>query len=325
MNIYCTYFNSGYLDRAVVLLRSLAVVDPGFRIEVLCFDDQAYSFFMQHHFHGVVPHRLSDFEERNPDLLAVKTTRTIAEYFFTCTSVWTADVAKRNRAIDFVTYLDCDMRFFDSPGKVFDMMVDKDIMICPHYYSRNSEIAEKYGKYNVGWLTFRSNDVGMECLNTWRNNCIEWCYERLEPNRYADQKYLDDWPLKYGDRLLEAPLELDLGPWGIKPGAFSRVNGQPYIEGIPIIIYHFQGLRLYSERLFYMGHCFHQSIVGILKGLYEPYIQELLSVHKEFELPHSFGNARRKSGGILRQLATGYWLGHPHLSEVLRWVQRLAR
>lgn len=324
-NIYCTYFNSGYLDRAIVLLRSMACFDPGSRIEVLCFDDDAADFFDKHSFPGVEICRLIDFERRNPELVSVKPTRSKAEYFFTCTSVWTADVARRNRDADLITYLDCDMRFYSSPASVFKLMEGRDILICPHYFSRDADKVIKYGKYNVGWLTFRTSETGMDCLEKWRSDCLDWCYERLEPMRYADQKYLDYWPEKYREHLIEAPITLDLGPWGIAPRTLTVENGKLCIKGEPIILYHFQGLRLYNDCHFYAGHCFHQSIVQILKNLYEPYIRELLSVRREFKLDSMYGNARRSNGGFMKRLATGYWIGHPYLSELIRWVQRLVK
>ena len=56
---------------------------------------------------------------------------------------------------------------------------------------------KRFGKFNVGWLTFKNDEIAIKCLKNWGNNCINWCYDYVEDNKYADQKYLDDWPKDY--------------------------------------------------------------------------------------------------------------------------------
>ena len=321
-NVYCTYFNKGYLSRGIVLIRSLSRVDPGFRIEVLCFDDATYDFLVSHNLGNVIPCRLADFESRHPELVAVKPSRTRGEYFFTCTSSWTLDVILRNKAADMVTYLDADMKFFTSPAGVFDSFHDKDILICDHHFERDAELKIVYGRYNVGWISFRNNQTGIKCLSKWASDCVDWCYDRLEDGKFADQKYLDAWPALYGDSLAVAPRSLNLGPWGIGNGEFSVREGAPCICGEPIVLYHFQGLRLFGRRHYYLGYYYHHSVSEILEFLYEPYIRELQSVEREFGIASA--NSRYSNGSLPYRLFTGYWLGHPHLSDIhRRFVQRI--
>lgn len=42
-NIYCTYFNESYLNRGIVLYRSLRKFVPDSILEVLCIDDKHYT------------------------------------------------------------------------------------------------------------------------------------------------------------------------------------------------------------------------------------------------------------------------------------------
>jgi hypothetical protein len=48
MRYFCTYFNSGYLDRALVLLESMRDWIPNFTIYILAFDKEVVEFFLQH-------------------------------------------------------------------------------------------------------------------------------------------------------------------------------------------------------------------------------------------------------------------------------------
>lgn len=316
--IYCTYFNSGYLSRGIVLIRSMLEHVPGFALEVLCFDDETFSFLSRQAFLGVIPVRLSDFEARHPELLAVKPARTRGEYFFTCTSCWTLDVAERNPAVDMVTYLDADMRFYASPDRALDMMSGKDVMVCEH---KPGFANEESGRFNVGWISFRLSDVGLSCLRKWKDQCIEWCYDRAEDGKYADQKYLDGWPVDLGDKLVVAPRTVDLGPWGLDSGEIGIKDGAPTLNGDPIVLYHFQGLWIVDSRYYEIGWFHKFSIVPLIKFLYEPYIREILSVEREFAL-RSF-NLRDNDNGIFHNLFTNFRLGHPHLADAKRVLQNM--
>ena len=323
--VYCTYFNKGYLSRGIALLRSLARFDEDCNVEVLCFDEETHTFFSDNCFRNVTPVSLSEFESRHPELVAVKPTRSRGEYFFTCTSSWTLDVFRRHPESSIVIYLDADMKFFASPSPFLETVNDKDIIICDHNFERDYERQAEHGRFNVGFVGFRNNSNGLDCLSRWAADCIEWCYDRPEDGKYADQKYLDAWPERYGDRLCIAPKGVDLGPWGIGKNELTVKDGSLYICGEPVVLYHYQGLRLFGKHHYYLGYYYHHSVSKILELLYEPYIRELQSVEKEFSLCGDGGNARYNRGNLLYRLFTGYWLGWPKLADVQLLVQRLFR
>lgn len=322
-NIYCTYFNESYLNRGIVLYRSLRKFVPDSILEVLCIDDNTYDFFVKRtsQFPGVIPCRVADFESRHPDLVAVKPTRTFLEYLFTCSSVWTSDVAARNQQADFITYLDADMMLFSSPAPVLEKMDGKDILICAHNYA-NPTTPETYapGVFNVGWLTFRTSSVGMECLTQWAKDCIEWCYDRVEGNKYADQKYLDAWPARYGDKLMIAPRTLDYGPWGIRKNDLSRVDNTPCVQGEPIIAFHYSGLRILDEKHYTTTCAFAYQTATILKLIYDPYVKSLQESTSEFNLAKC-RSARHTRASFVTQIFNAYRIGKPLLSGFKRFLQ----
>ena len=323
--VYCTYFNKGYLSRGIVMLRSLARFARDYVVEVLCFDEETHAFLSKYDFGSVIPVPISEFESRHPELTAVKPTRSRGEYFFTCTSSWTLDVLNRHTESSIVIYLDADMKFFNSPDSILESMSDKDIIICDHNFERDYERQAEHGRFNVGFVAFRNNEVGMDCLSRWASDCIDWCYDRAEDGKYADQKYLDAWPERYGDRLAIAPKSVDLGPWGIGDGELTLKGGIPQICGEPLVLYHYQGLRLFGRRHYYLGYYYHHPVSKILEVLYEPYIRELSAVEDEFSLSGNGGNARYARGNLLYRLFTGYWLGWPKLADAQLLIQRLFR
>jgi len=70
-------------------------------------------------------------------------------------------------------------------------------MIHEHRFSPEQKDLEIYGKYNVGLLMFKNDQRGMTVLKWWKDKCNEWCYGRLEKDRYGDQMYLNQFQTKF--------------------------------------------------------------------------------------------------------------------------------
>jgi hypothetical protein len=320
---FCTYFNSGYLDRAMALIESMRQQTPGFSLDVLCFDEVAFDYFTRHPVAGVRTETLGAFEARNPDVAGVKTTRSRGEYFFTCTGAWTLDVLKRHPEIDVLTYLDADLCFFASPEPVFEAMSGKDIVVTEHQFSPRQSGMLKYGRFNVGWLSFRNSEAGLACLSLWRSQCVAWCFDRLEDGKFADQKYLDEWPSVYGERLLIAAPGVNTGPWALARGVFTvDPCGVRRVSGHPLIVYHFQGLRLYSRSHYYMGYILDFWPREVIRHVYAPYVRSLVDF-EALSRSCSAAHARYAKEWFPIRALMGYWLERPGLTLLIWSCQRL--
>lgn len=136
----------------------------------------------------VVP--LSQLEQQRPHLLTAKANRKIVEYFFTLTP-WLIQVAletvpQAKRA----TYLDSDLFFFHSPGALWHEINNAPIAMVEHRFSPNYEDKIIYGRFNVGWNTFDRSPSAQAALRWWAEACLDWCYDRVEGEKFADQGYL---------------------------------------------------------------------------------------------------------------------------------------
>jgi hypothetical protein len=319
MRYFCTYFNSGYLDRALVLLESLRCWTPQFTIYVLAFDSVVVDFFAQHDWPEVCILPLEAFESRNTDVAKVKMQRTRAEYFFTCTGAWINDVFEQHPDIDVLTYVDADLCFFSTVEQLFTVLGERSILIAKHNPAVHEGLVSPYGRFNVGLLTFRNSPVGRSCVRRWREQCVEWCYDRLEEGKYADQKYLDTWPSDYAGHVVIAPPGINTGPWSLHEGCLSvDLKGNIVVDGHPLVVYHFQGIRLFSACHFYLGYyfCFEPSLALTL--LYEPYVRKLVYFGDIYGLKLS-AHGRYGVNGLVYKLVTGYWVGRPLLSRVI-WM-----
>jgi hypothetical protein len=80
--------------------------------------------------------------------------------------------------IDIITYLDADFYFFADPSPLYKAFEGYSIGVVAHHLPEFRKKRIWQGLYNVGWINFRWDDQGIKCLELWRNQCIDWCYER---------------------------------------------------------------------------------------------------------------------------------------------------
>jgi hypothetical protein len=118
---------------------------------------------------------LADYERDDKALLEAKQNRTLIEYYFTCSPSLPLFILDNHRDVDLITYLDADLFFFADPTPVFDELGDRSIGIIGHRFPASLRGLERFGVYNVGWLSFRRNAQALACLHWWRERCLEWC------------------------------------------------------------------------------------------------------------------------------------------------------
>jgi hypothetical protein len=117
------------------------------------------------------------------------------------------------------------------------------IGIIEHRYPRHRKVLEQYGTFNVGWLAFRRDQNALQCVQWWRDRCIEWCYDRIDGDRFGDQKYLNEWPLRFqGVRVIHHK-GANLAPWNYTNHRITLMNGRVLIDDDPLIFFHFHGFK----------------------------------------------------------------------------------
>jgi hypothetical protein len=323
---YCTYFDHRYLARAQVMLQSLKQHSDGpLHLWALCMTDEAYDALVRLRLADVTAVHLRELESADPELLAVKPTRSAVEYYFTCSPALPLYLLEHNPGIDVLTYLDADLCFYSSPEPLFDELGSGSVAITAHRFPADLLYLEDRGVYNVAWCSFRSDSNGLAVLRLWREQCLDWCYDRLENGRYGDQKYLDTWPAMPGVVVLSHP-GANLAPWNLRRHTLSYDRALRS-DGQPLIFYHFSGLKR-DARWFYDLNL---HIYGVARSrvtvhrLYRPYVSALVRTTRDLAaLPgvakhDTVRDARERSfaRSLLRQLRS--------VSNVVRGRSVLAR
>jgi hypothetical protein len=277
MHSFCTYFDQNYLVRGLTLYRSLERHANPFLLWALCFDDVTYETLLRLDLPNLRPISLQAFERDDDALLATKAYRSQVEYYFTCTPSWILYVLDNLQSLDSVTYLDADLYFYSNPQPIYDEMGDNSVLVVAHRFPQALRDREEYGIYNVGFLTLRNDSNGRICLQWWREKCLEWCYDRVEGGRFADQKYLDDWPARFPRVAVLEHRGAGLAPWNVDNYSLSVGNGRVLVDSEPLVFFHFHGLKQLSRRLYDPGLArFGAQASSVLKqDVYKPYIRGL--------------------------------------------------
>lgn len=273
---FCTYFDQVYLTRGLALYRSLRRHCGSFRLWILCMDGATEEALAAIAPPEVRTISLEELEGADDELARAKQDRSRVEYYFTCTPFLPAYLLGRHPEVDTVTYLDADLFFYSSPAPIFDELGGRSVLIIGHRFPKRLRHLESYGIYNVGLLSFRNDRIGRLCLDRWRQQCLDWCYNRLEAGRYADQKYLDDWPTRFPGVTVLQHKGAGLAPWNWMNYAIKPAGDSLLVDGYPLIFYHFQGLRQLSRWVYATGAWeFGRMPWQLQRWLYGNYVKEL--------------------------------------------------
>lgn len=279
---FCTLFDSNYLSRGLAMYKSLMAHCPSFNLYIICLDDKLYKYLSENKLMNITAISLSDIEAYYPELKVAKSNRSYVEYIFTLSPVIPLYLLNRFPKIELITSMDADIFFFSDPSVLLRDSDSFSIAITPHRFKPGLKFLEKYGKYNVSFQTFKNNKTGLECLRRWKEECVDWCYDKFESNKFADQKYLDEWVKTYPD-VKEFKEGSGVAPWNIRNKDIRLdEKGNILIRDEPLIYYHFHGLRNISDNLLSIG--LNEYIVisrkKIIQHIYTRYVKELTEIAK---------------------------------------------
>lgn len=235
---FCTLFDSYYLLKGLGLYMSLERVTNDFHLYVMAFDRECYDKLLSLELEHMTVELLDDFE--TPELLAVKPTRSKGEYCWTCGPSVIYHFLRKYE-LDDITYLDSDLFFLADPKIAFDEVGNMSVAITEQGISEKS--AKTYGKYCVQYLTFRNDEDGIGALTWWRDRCIEWCFQKLEDNRYGDQKYLDEFPKKWKNVYVVKNLGVGIAPWNMHRYQYDGRELSYKGETYPQVFFHMHGMK----------------------------------------------------------------------------------
>lgn len=253
MRHWASYADGAYLGRLKALHASMLRHCGDFTLHVLAWDDAVAEW--GHRQEDVLVTEAGEFLADHPELRPENLpgpVRTKVEHYWTVGPAFIADCIRTADAP--VMYADADTFLFSSPEPIFDEICDAPAAVFPHSFALASRGLP--GPTVESHICFGANNVGFVYIadariaKAWADQCRTWCYDRLEvvpiPERqlrYGDQRYLDDWPARYGAHVVKHPGAC-LGPWAIHTRPLGQdADGHVQFGGRELIAYHFSGLR----------------------------------------------------------------------------------
>ena len=312
---FCTKFDHYYLDRGLALYDSLQRWAPGSGLHVLALSPQCAAFMEALSLPHVRVLRTDDLCRLEPRLAAAKDNRNQAAYVFTQTPFLVLAALQDLSEGQQLVYIDADTSFFSSPAPVAEAAREYDVCLTRHNFAAHSQPTELYGEFNTGWVGFRRTPAAMACAGWWAERCLEWCHDRPEQGKFADQKYLEEFPRMNARVLTLSDPGVNCAPWNVSGRRFRNRNGQIFVDDNKLIHFHFSLLQKITP--FCVAPRLGQQLVlntrGLRRHVYSPYCRDLRAAAARFRIPREFLQVRVRSardmhaGFHSRDTGPGWW------------------
>lgn len=271
---FCTFFDSYYMLKGLALYKSLEHVSVDFHLYVMALDEECYDKLKKLGLNNMTVELFRDIE--TPELLAVKPTRSRGEYCWTCGPTIIYHFLKKYN-LESVTYLDSDLMFLSDPKIIEEEVGNASVAITEQ--GLGDKEAKLYGKYCVQYLTFKNDEDGLGALSWWKDACIDWCFQKLEDGRYGDQKYLDEFPLRWNNVYVIKNLGVGIAPWNMHRYKYEDDNLVYKTGKYPFVFFHMHGVKIeYIDNNIHISTLHEALNDNITRKFFKPYADILKEV-----------------------------------------------
>lgn len=289
LDVYCTYFDSAYLARGIVMLRSLRHYDPSARIVALTLDALCASA-LRGEFGSDTQIQVIETKTLHaafPELRLIREQRSTWAYYATQKPALVVFAMGSHPPPAGVTYIDADTWFFGDPSATRDEIGIASVGIWPHRFPVSLQGLAVYGVYNAGCVYWRNDETGRRCLSDWRDECLRWCDATVESDgRFMNQGYLNSWPARFsGVHVVQHPGS-NLAPWNVDGHVLSVDGGQVKVDGASLVFYHFSGLSRDAEGRWFNHYPIGRQADLICESIYRPYILAVEAEGRKLQRSH---------------------------------------
>lgn len=273
---FCTLYDSNYISKGLALYLSIAKYTDDFTMYVMAMDRKCQEMLNALAFKHVVVDCIEDIVD--PKLEEAKGNRSRAEFCWTCGS-YTTDFFLHKYELPDITYLDSDLMFFCSPQVVFDELEKKNasVGIAPHF-TKNP----LFGKYCVQYVFFKNDKDGSGCLRWWRDECLKWCYAKVEDGKFGDQKYLDYFSERFGNVYDIENRGVGIAYWNMDYYRFAERKVFYRNQEWPQVFFHYSGLNVaVKEEMLTFRHKMYLNET-IRKAFVTPYAELMKEVFSKY-------------------------------------------
>jgi glycosyltransferase involved in cell wall biosynthesis len=239
----CTIIAKNYLAYARVLAKSLSEQHPGSRLWTLIVDD----------FRGYVDPADEPFITLAPaDVDCEPFTHMALRYsvleLSTAVKPWLMRHLMRETGQP-VTYLDPDIRIYDSLARLDELGAQHGVVLIPHNDAplppdgrAPSQVDIMIaGVYNLGAVTLAPSPEVDQLIDWWADRLRRDC--RVDPiwGYFVDQRWFDLAPGFLSDVAILRDPEYNVAYWNLHARRLERAHGRWLVNGRPLAFFHFSG------------------------------------------------------------------------------------
>lgn len=279
---YCTAASTEYLHKVLALYNSIVRYDSSFCIYILCLETQAYDILTTLNLANTVLIRLNELEQEDGKLAAVKEDRTLREYAWTAKASIIIYIFRHYNNVPSLIWIDSDTMFLADPSMIFEKFSVYSILLTlERFTDEHKYLSEQYGTYQMGFIGFRRDENAILCLEWFREKLTDWCFDKFEDGRWADQKYADDWTERFKGVGIMDSTGVNMTPFILytliedRKLKLSEKKGGVYAGNERITLFHYYGFKYHNSHEFDLCSYdmdFHDEAIRLV---YLPYINEI--------------------------------------------------
>jgi len=227
MNSFVTLSDINFLDKGLVLYDSISKYTKDFRLYYLCLDTDTFNKVLDLEFDNLIPYHINNLiEEDSYQKLSLNASE--LDKVSNIPQIQNGDSTNLHYALTpyiiehlinkynlpELIYIDADIKFYSDANILYEV-ADESVGLVLH---RHNRMGCKAGAYNVGVIYFKNDEMGMKCLNWWKNCLLDKNNEWAEKyGTCGDQKYLEAFHLIIGDNIFLYDDHIGHGaPWNFK-------------------------------------------------------------------------------------------------------------
>jgi hypothetical protein len=274
---YCTLFDSNYLARGIALYESLVRHASEVRIFILCLDTATHDALVALALPRAELVSIETLVARDPALRLARSNRTPPEFYLTCKPALMRHVFDSFPEVSRLTYVDADVYFFSDPMPVEREVAASDVALTSHRFPPEAAHLKRAGEFNAGWVNARAGEEGRRFVEWWLARCIENCELAPAKGLFGDQKYLEQVPKIFANVHSVAHPGVNVGPWCIGALRIETSRMPIHVEGQPLVMFHFHGMKRVMYRLYDSGLAPYGArlLTGLRTDVYAPYLRSL--------------------------------------------------
>lgn len=268
-NVFCTYFNIGYLSRGVALYNSMEECIDNFKLYIFACDEACINNLKLMGLRNAIVIDVNQCIDAEAE--KILSDREGKSFYWSLAPLTIFHVLNKYHE-EWCTYVDADCYFYEDPCFVFDRMeeLDKTVGIVEHNFCNEEskeQLCKENGRFCVEFNTFRNNSESLEVLKTWRKQCLEPCQTIAGGNAFGDQLYLNEWPQKYNCVYIVENKGIGMAPWNI----------MSTLETENLIMYHFHGLHFLGRHIVSLNiwNITNQRMDKRIYSLYKDYLKKI--------------------------------------------------